>query len=289
MYQKILCPAKINLFLEVLGKREDGYHELDTVMHSVNLCDTVGVEVNENGSGANRIELTCTDADLPTDSRNIAYRAAEAFAGKYGINGFDIKIDIEKRIPVAAGLAGGSTDCAGVLLMLESLFGTSDREGLLELGKSLGADVPFCMTCGCAKASGVGDILTRVEPITPEWTLVIAKGERSVSTKDAYAEIDRLEDRGIRTSAPLISRLEKGDVYSLSYHMFNRFEEIYEKSIPEVSTAKKLMIEGGALASMMSGSGPSVFGIFADYDEADNVRRALAGEGYSAFLCLPLM
>jgi len=289
MFQKIRCPAKINLFLEVLGKREDGYHELDTVMHGIDLCDTVGVEVNANGGRDNRIALTCTDPSLPTDGCNIAFRAADAFLRRYRITGADIGIHIEKRIPVAAGLAGGSADCAGVLIALADLFGITDREDLLMLGASLGADVPFCMTCGCAKASGIGDILERVRPLTPEWTLAVAKGGETVSTAQAYAEIDSLPEREYRSSERLVSSLGNGDVCSLPDLMFNRFEEIYEKKIPQIARAKHIMLRCGAIAAMMSGSGPSVFGIFADYEEAERACSVLSEEGCLTFVCLPVM
>lgn len=289
MKEKMLCPAKINLFLEVVSKRPDGYHELDTVMQSVDLSDTVTVEVNENGTASNRIILTCSEKSLPTDEKNIAYKAALRFAEKYNITGYDISIDIEKRIPLAAGLAGGSADCAGVLLLLERIFGTNDREGLLALGGRLGADVPFCMTCGCAAAYGIGDILTPVKPLTPERTLVIAKGKDSVSTVAAYRLIDALGEREIKNSASMVALLEKNDAASALEYMFNIFEEVIAPDIPSVGRAKSIMLTGGAENAMMSGSGPSVFGVFTDADDAERAYNALLNEGYDSFICLPVM
>ena len=289
MKEKMLCPAKINLFLEVVSKRQDGYHELDTVMHSVDLSDTVTVEVDENGTNENRIFLTCTEKDLPVDERNIAYKAALAFAEKYGIKGYDINIEIEKRIPLAAGLAGGSADCAGVLLLLERIFGTNDRSGLLELGGRLGADVPFCMTCGCASASGIGEKMTRVEPLTPERTIVIAKGGESVSTAEAYRLIDTLGERRIRSSARMVSLLDKRDASSALEYMYNIFEEVIVPAVPSVGRAKQIMITCGAENAMMSGSGPSVFGVFTNEDDAERAHVALVSEGYDSFICFPVM
>ena len=285
----MLCPAKINLFLEVVAKRTDGYHEIDTVMHSVDLTDTVTVEVSENGTNENRVSLTCTEKSLPTDEKNIAYKAALRFAAEYNITGYDIKIDIEKRIPLAAGLAGGSADCAGVLLLLERIFGTDDREGLLALGGELGADVPFCMTCGCAAASGIGEKMTRVAPLTPERTLVIAKGGDSVSTAAAYRLIDALGEREIRSSAQMVSLLEKRDAASALEYMFNIFEEVIAPDVPSVGRAKQIMLTCGAENAMMSGSGPSVFGVFTNEDDAERAHSALISEGYDSFICLPVM
>ena len=283
MTEKVLCPAKINLFLEVTGKRKDGYHDIDTVFHSVDLCDTVRVEVLTDPSGENGIELTC-GGGLPTDRSNIAYRAAESFLEKYGITGQIIKIDIEKRIPVAAGLAGGSTDCAGVLIALERIFSTGDREGLLDLGRTLGADVPFCILGGAARASGIGEKLSKLPPAFFDWTLVIAKGREGVSTAEAYRNIDSLPEREIRSADRLTDAYNRRDGWGVIDSMFNIFEKV-SGNIGSVGRAKALMHSCGALGAMMSGSGPSVFGIFADPDSADNARRVLADEGFEAFVC----
>ena len=286
---KLFCPAKINLFLEVLDKREDSYHELDTVMMSVNLCDTVSLDLRQSSGTGNNIRLKCPCEGVPEDESNIAWKAALAFFERFEISGYDLLIDIDKKIPVAAGLAGGSADCAGVLLGLENLFNMQDRhDELLNLGASLGADVPFCMTCGCAHASGIGDIMTKLPAITPEWTFVIAKGGQGVSTREAYAEIDaRSAER--RSSNDLIKCLEGADVAGVCSNLYNAFEGVVEPKREAVGYAKTVMTENGCLGCLMSGSGPSVFGIFADADGAENARDILDKAGYSAHICFPVM
>ncbi len=284
---KLFCPAKINLFLEVLDKRPDLYHNLDTVMMSVNLCDTVYVKVEENGSAENRISLKCDKAEkgVPEDSRNIAYKAAENFARHFEITGYDIYIEIEKVIPIAAGLAGGSADGAGVLLALENLFNLQNRRSeLLEIGAKLGADVPFCMTCGCAHASGIGDIMVKLPAIEPVWSFVVAKAGEGVSTALAYSEMDSRKGEK-RSSEAMRAHLEKGDVAAVCACLYNAFEEVVAPRREAVGRAKKIMQEEGCLGTLMSGSGPSVFGIFAEQDVAEHTRELLEKEGYEAFVC----
>lgn len=288
MFIKLFCPAKINLFLEVLDRRPDMYHDLDTVMQSVNLCDTVGVTVEENGNDINRITVKCDREGVPTDERNIAYKAADAFMRHFGKTGYDITVDIEKKIPVEAGLAGGSADCAGVLTALEHLFELKDHhKETLEIGGKLGADVPFCMTCGSAHCTGIGDILSPLPSVTPDFTFVVAKAGQGVSTKEAYTYMDGRSEK--KSSAALINCLRSGDVYAMCGELYNAFEGVVCPERPMVQKAKDTMIEYGAIGSLMSGSGPSVFGIFSDTDSAEGARDRLAEMGYEAFVCFPVM
>lgn len=284
---KLFCPAKINLFLEVLDKREDNYHNLDTIMMSVNLFDTVDIILKMRNDTENVIKLIC-NADLPTDSGNIAYRAVERFLEAFEKKGYDITVIIDKRIPMAAGLAGGSADCAGVLLGLEHLFCLQNRhDEVLALGAKLGADVPFCMTCGCVHATGIGDVMEGIRPITPDWAFVVAKGGEGVSTAKAYSVMDRRTER--RSSEKLRHYLRASDIPGVCSEMYNAFEEVVCPERPMVQRAKDVLLEKGALGALMSGSGPSVFGIFSSLDDAENAQTTLESMGYEAFVCFSVM
>lgn len=281
--QTIFCPAKINLFLEVLDLRPDGYHNIDTIMQSVNLCDTVRVDLSD---GSGRITLTCSNPTLPTDNRNIAYRAAQRFLDELDRRDLDVAISIEKKIPIAAGLAGGSTDAAGVLIALGRMLPGIPQDRLLEIGRGLGADVPFCMRCGCARAQGIGEILTPLPGLSPEYTIVVAKGGEGVSTKAAYEALDAAPSR--ISASDMADALTRGDVGEVCDRLYNAFERIVPAERPMVGFAKNAMLHGGALAALMSGSGPSVFGIFSDLDRAEATCEYLKTKGYEAFVAAPV-
>lgn len=283
--ETLFCPAKINLFLEVGEKRADGYHNINSVMQAVALCDTVTVSLEE---GSGQIALTCDHPALPTDRRNIAYRAAECYLTEAGAADVDVAIAIEKKIPLEAGLAGGSTDCAGVLRAMQNLLGALSEEKLYEIAAKLGADVPFCLLSGAAHAEGIGEKLTRCRSLSRDCILVIVKGGEGVSTKEAYAKID--EAAGERnSSAALLRALEKPDCGEAAALMFNRFEQIILPLRPAVAHAKQAMIEEGAAGAMMSGSGPSVFGIFFSWDDAERAYQRLHKDGYESFLVHPVL
>lgn len=270
--------AKINLFLEVADKRHDGYHDIDSVMQSVTLSDTVTVSVSD-GEG---IFLTCDSKDIPTDGANIAYRAIEAYNSRYGIS-CRTECSIEKRIPVSAGLAGGSTDAAAVLLALDSIHkqATSTDE-LCEIGKTLGADVPFCIRGGIARTRGIGEDISFC-PKLPRCAIVIAIGDERVSTKEAYEKIDALPDRIPNSADSVIDAISAGDIDLVCSRMFNVFERVSGHS----SDIKRIMTENGAVGTMMSGSGPSVFGIFYRTEDAERACAQLTEKGYRAFSSHP--
>ncbi len=283
--ETLFCPAKINLFLEVGDKRADGYHNIDSIMQAVSLCDRVTLTLTE---GNGRITLTCDHPALPSDERNIAYRAAERYLAKAGIDDIDVAIEIEKKIPLEAGLAGGSTDCAGVLRAMQNLLGGMSEEKLYALASKLGADVPFCLACGCHRADGIGEKLTRLPSLSRDCILVIVKGGEGVSTKEAYAKID--EAAGERQSIASIMRaLERPDYAEAAALMFNRFEQVILPLRPAVAFAKETMISEGAAGAMMSGSGPSVFGIFFSSDDAERAYSRLLDAGYESFLVNPVL
>lgn len=284
MEQTYFCPAKINLFLEVEGIRPDGYHDIDSVMQAISLCDLVSVSLTE---GEGRITLACDCIELPTDSRNIAYRAAERYLEAAGVGGYDVSIRIEKKIPLAAGLAGGSTDAAGVLRAMQEMLGALTEEELYALAAKLGADVPFCLRSGCCRTEGIGERMTPYPALSRDAILVIAKKGEGVSTKEAYGQMDLPRER--RTSSGMLRALERQDTVETVMQLYNGFESVILPLRPYAQNAKRVMIGEGAAGALMSGSGPSVFGVFFDWDDAERVYRRLLAEGYETFIAHPVV
>lgn len=274
------APAKINLYLDVMQKRPDSFHDIKSIMHTVQLSDIVTVET-KNGGG---IRLFCSNSELPTDSRNLAFRAAEMFFEKAGIDGA-CEIHIEKNIPVAGGLAGGSTDAAAVLKLLNALCKEPlDQSALLRLGAEIGSDVPFCISGGCALCTGRGEIMTPL-PVLPETLCVIANAGESVSTPEAYKMLDRLygehlsDDLGDIDAA--VAAVERGDMGSLYKSAFNIFENNVLAVCPKAHRIRDEFSECGAALSMMSGSGSTVFALFESEDAARRaVQAARAGGAF---------
>lgn len=261
--------AKINLTLDVLRKREDGYHELKMIMQTVSLFDNISLQKTDG-----KISLKTNLRYLPTDKRNIAYGAAELFLEKAGIKS-GVDINIKKTIPVAAGLAGGSTDAATVLVGMNKLFGKvfSEKE-LLEMGAMLGSDVPFCIRGGCALCEGRGEILTPL-PDLPTTTFLIVKPPVRVSTAAVYGNLraDKIGERPDTDGA--ISAISRGDREAVAVRMFNVLETVTAKEHPEIDMIKREMIDFGAIGSVMSGSGPTVIGLFTDRKTANDARIAM--------------
>lgn len=281
------APAKLNLWLEVMGKRADGYHEIFTVMHSVGLCDIVELELTAAG-----ITLECQveediasyTADLLCDESNLAYRAAAAFFScvrEYKPSaGGGVRIRLVKRIPAGAGLGGGSSDAGAVLRGLNLLFGNPiPILKLREAGRPLGADVPFCVSGGTMAASGIGDRLSPCPP-PPEFFVVVAVPHEQVHTGCAYAALDKIEYE-YRDPASFLAALESGDREAFCAGLFNRFEAIS----PTAANLKRRFASLGAEASLMSGSGASVFGLFDSRSIALAAETALKSDGYYAALC----
>ncbi len=277
--------AKINLHLDVTAKRSDGYHNVENVMQSVSLCDYVTAELNDTGV----ITLECDVATVPTGEGNIAYRAAALFFECVGKEcGAHIKI--EKHIPMAAGLAGGSTDAAATLVALNRLCGKPMCEGeLCELGAQLGADVPFCITGGAAYSDGRGDILHPFPSLPDNAVLLVACGGEGVSTPWAYKLLDTdnndFEGYIPRGTDKLQDSLESDTPERFAEHIFNLFEASVLPLRPVGAKLKEAMQKGGAVAAMMSGSGPSVYGVFSDTATAERVRDEIIALGAAAFVC----
>ena len=283
--------AKINLFLDVLSKRENGYHNIASLMHSVSLCDLVSIDFRPERHTAIRMEASGNPL-MPTDCRNLAWRAAEKFLLETGMTG-KVTIRIEKHIPMAAGLAGGSTDAAAVLRGLNRLAGEPlSLEDLCRVGATLGADVPFCVLGGAALVEGIGERMTPMPPM-PSCPMVVACMGEGVSTPWAYGELDRryaefTPPRAVSSRAnALLDALKEGNVEGILENGFNLFAPVVEEMRPAVLACKSRMYEHGARFAMMSGSGPSVFGVFSTVEEADAACRALTAAGASAFVCHP--
>ncbi|MDK2917782.1 MAG: 4-diphosphocytidyl-2-C-methyl-D-erythritol kinase [Candidatus Petromonas sp.] len=259
---KLQAMAKINLSLDVLNKRPDGYHNVKMVMQQIGLYDEIYLKKIEKGI---ILETDCTF--LPTDISNIAYKAADLVIKKYNIDK-GIYIYIKKNIPIAAGLAGGSTDAAAVIKGLNALFQLNlSLKEMLELGTGIGADVPFCILGGGALAEGIGEKLTKINGLRSGW-IVLSKPTVSVSTAEAYGSLQLGNIKKRPDTDALVDAIERDNLYDVSKNLCNVFEAGIQKRHPIVKRIKRKMMQYGAMGSLMSGSGPSVFGIFKDYERA---------------------
>ncbi len=281
--------AKINLHLDITGRRDDGYHNVETVMQSISLADTVTVSACED----QEITVCCDKLGVPTGDRNLAVRAARLYMESVGVRR-GLHIDIQKNIPLAAGMAGGSADAAAVLRAVNRLCGEPlDREALCTIGARLGADVPFCIVGGSSYADGRGDCLHEF-PSMPDCYLVAACGGEGVSTPWAYGLIDRTYSNfdgtcyTPHTTDALRHAVQEGDLRALAARMYNVFEAPILAERPVAASIRQAMLSGGALGAMMSGSGPSVFGIFDDEARATAVTETLVERGYFAAVCRPV-
>lgn len=274
------APAKINLFLDIIGKLDNGYHSLFMVMQSIGLYDTVTVE-KSNESG---IFLTCSEEKLPCDEKNIAYKAAAAFCKKFGIEP-NVKIHIEKRIPFAAGLAGGSADAAAVIVALDKLYETSLSEfELCKTGLLTGSDVPFCIKGGTCLSQNTGGILSPLEPLK-DCFIVLAKPEAGVSTAEAYAAADSTYLYK-PDSMRMLDACEKGDFEGICKYAGNVFEQVIE--VAERVEFKKIMRKHGCSLCQMSGSGPTVFALFENKENAEDCAEELKKICPNVFVTTPV-
>lgn len=251
--------AKINLTLDVLGKRPDGYHELSMVMQSVSLADSVILRE----TGEKEFSLTTNLGFLPGTDKNIAAVAARVFAAHTGVSLAGLEIHLEKRIPVCAGTAGGSSDGAAVLRGLNDWFFTGlSREELARMGEEVGSDVPYCVLGGTALAQGRGERLTRL-PALPECFIVLCKPGFPVSTPELFHRIDEVKLHFHPDTAGMLQALEQRDLTGVSRRLFNVFEEVLPAPRQAViQEIKNTLLSQGALGACMSGTGPTVFGIF---------------------------
>lgn len=276
--------AKINLTLDVTGVRADGYHDLESVMHTVSLCDRIVVRQSRTRG----ILLGCNLPYIPRDGRNLAVRAAEAFFDAAGIADAGLEIHMKKNIPVGAGLGGGSADAAAVLGLLNKMYGRPlALPRLYEIGLSLGADVPFCMRGGAALAKGIGEQLSAA-PVMPDCRLVICKPPVSVSTKRAYALLDQSGQLIHPPASPMLDALRAGDLQAVCAALGNSFQTPVETEKPVIGEIRRLLLQKGAMGALMSGSGSAVFGIFAQEALAQTAADALRTRFRETFVVRPL-
>lgn len=258
----IAAPAKINLTLNVLGKRADGYHELETVMQQISLADKIHLQTGGEGI---RVASNCPG--LPDNQENLAWQAAQLLTAKFSLPA-GLHIFIEKNIPIGAGLAGGSSDAAAVLRGINAGFGLGlPQDELLELGLALGSDVPFCLLGGTALARGRGEILTPL-PDGPCLEMVLVKPDYQLSTAEIYHDfrLDRVQDPP--DNAAFLEAWRKCDIIAVAAQMKNVLETVSVTRCPEISVIKQQLQDLGALHTLMSGSGPSVVGVFISRAEA---------------------
>ena len=266
----IQAKAKINLTLDVLGKRPDGYHELSTIMQSINLCDTLTFEKKVNPG----ISLKTNNPLLPTDEKNLVFRIAQFLILEYNIRQ-GISIDLVKRIPIAAGMAGGSTNAAATLLALNKIFELNiPQQQLYKIGQSFGADIPFCMMSGTALAEGIGEKLT---PLTnhPKTWLVIARPQVLVSTQEIFSKWNPQDAKP--NSGAMVKALNSKDIRQVSAKLSNDLAPIAMALYPEICKVIDALREQNAIGVNMSGSGPTVFAYFdtepAAFEAIDNLKR----------------
>ena len=263
--------SKINLGLDVIGKREDGYHDLRMVMQTLQLRDLVDIDIFP--SDGMQVEMTCSDSSLPVDDSNLCVKAAKLLMEEFNITR-KVVIHLVKNIPIAAGMAGGSADAAAVLEGLNDMLDLGlSKDELMKRGVKLGADIPYCIMKGTALAEGIGDKLTRLNPMV-NYPIVIAKPPEGVSTAFVYGnlEVDNLSHPNIDA---LISAIDNEDVAGIASSMGNVLESVTIPALPVVDDIKNIMKKHKALGAMMSGSGPTVFGIFPNEHQASKASSAL--------------
>lgn len=270
----LLARAKINLALDIMDDRPDGYHELRTVMQTVSLSDQVTIQK----TNVNILRLSTNEKRLPVDHRNLAYRAAETLLRRFDIKS-GVLIDLHKKIPLSAGLAGGSSDCAAVLVGMCELFDLPlTMQELQEIGESFGADVPFCILGGTALAEGIGEKLTPLPP-HPFSYVLIAKPPVDVSTAEVFSRFDSSKALIRPNMQRIMQALYEKSITDLAGNLCNVLETVTIPMHPVISRIKSLMLENGSCGSLMSGSGPSVFGYYTNKAEAlrgmEHIRTAL--------------
>ena len=266
--------AKINLGLDVLRRRENGYHDVKMIMQTVNIYDTLDfVKLQES-----KIVVKTDTMELPTDENNLIYKAAKLLFEKCGvIEG--VEITLTKRIPIAAGMAGGSTDAAAALVGINALFDLNlSMDELKEIGVKIGADVPYCIEGGTALSEGIGEILTKL-PDAPDCFVVVAKPEISVSTKYVYENLHANELKYHPDIDGMVEAIRENDLDGVCRRMENVLETVTETKYPVISELKKLLKDAGAENSLMSGSGPTVFAIFKEEEIANRALEAVKNSG----------
>ena len=271
--------AKINLGLDVVRRREDGYHEVKMIMQSIRLFDRLTITKTEQPG----IHLHTNLHFLPVNENNLVYQSAKLLMDEFHIDG-GVDIQLDKRIPIAAGMAGGSTDAASCMLAMNELFDLGlSKKRLMKRGVTLGADIPYCILKGTALSEGIGEKLSTI-PKTPDCYILIAKPGIHVSTKYVYTNLILDENTNHPDIDRMIAAMKNNDLSDLCRHLGNVLETVTIPAHPEIQKIKECMIQNGALGSLMSGSGPTVFGIFDDLDQAKYAKEQCRKLPYKCFV-----
>ena len=272
--------AKINLSIDVLGKREDGYHLVEMIMQTIDLYDIIKIKEIE----IDEININSNSSDIPLNENNIVYKAAKVLKDQFNIkNG--VEIFIEKNIPVAAGMAGGSSNAAAVLVGLNKLWKLNLSEvRLQEIGLKLGADVPFCISGNAALAQGIGEELTYIKGLSKDTVILVCKPNLFVSTKEVYESLDSKHIDKRPNNQLLIDCLKNEDTRQLAENMFNVLEGVTMDKHPVIQQIKDIMTNNRALGAMMSGSGPTVFGLYENREDAVKCKAILEKQFKQTFV-----
>ncbi|MBO5312732.1 MAG: 4-(cytidine 5'-diphospho)-2-C-methyl-D-erythritol kinase [Clostridia bacterium] len=282
--------GKINLHLDVLDRMENGYHNIESVMQSVSLCDTVTLEL-EDISGKCEIIIKSSSQAVPCNKTNLVYKCAKKLIDYTGTTGKRCTFTIEKNIPVSAGMAGGSSDGACAMKLLnEALGGLLSHSQLCALGATVGADIPFCLTGGTCICRGIGDKITPIKSFG-NIRLISAIDYSSVSTPVAFSLLDDkygTDCASSRDISKIVDAIEAEDVGNVASLLYNKFEDVIIPINQNVEKIKRIMLENGAVGTLMSGSGPSVFGVFLDGNSQNKALSALENCSINAFFCKTL-
>ena len=266
--------AKLNLTLDVLRKRDDGYHDMMMVMQTVSVCDSIRI----SRTGEDGIRTSCNFHYIPTDGRNLAVRAAKTYLERIGEPEQGIEIQLKKEIPVGAGMAGGSADAAAVLRGMNRLYDRAlNRRQLEELAQEVGSDVAFCVAGGTVLASGRGEILRDLDAM-PDCSIVICKPGFSISTPELFRKLDQMNMRHHPDTEGMLAAIRDGDLREMGKRMYNVFEEVDDRRLRSVAEIKSVLLDFGALGAMMTGTGSAVFGIYTDRGEAEKCAARLRGD-----------
>lgn len=281
----VKAPAKINLSLDITGKRPDGYHDVSMVLQSVSLYDNVKVSIDNDKTGG-EIKITCTDPQIPCDESNIAYKAASAFIKRTGITPYYTEIHIDKNIPSGAGLAGGSTDGAAVIVALNYLYSTHlTDKNMAEIASLVGSDVPFCIYGGTMHATGTGTDLKKITALGKCY-FVIVKPDIFVSTKEAYSRCDSKNYKQFIYTDEVIKKICQRNIRAMCDVLYNEFEAVMQ--LDEINNIKKELRKNKAVGASMSGSGSAVYGIFLEEKKAKACCEKFKNEYDKVYLCEPL-
>lgn len=269
--------GKVNLILDILYKRPDGYHEINSIMQEISLKDRLKFKEIEKG-----IIIESNHPTMPRDSNNLIYKVWEKLSSLFGINK-GIYVEVKKEIPMAAGLAGGSSNAAATLKALNELWDLKlSQEELIEIGMELGADIPFCLMGGTALAQGIGERLTKISPFSGKY-LLLCKPHISISTAQAYRMISPGKDR--LDIDKMIKCIEEGNIHCVARRLGNKMEDVIIKEHPIIQEIKDIMETYGALGALMSGSGPTVFGLYDDRDKMIFAQKKLLEKMNKVYIC----